>query len=281
MAGGKRLNATRHEGFLAHGRYRWLWVACAVAATAVAAYGKMDNHGRPAGNTTFGYVSGTVGALLIVWLTALGMRKRLFNGRGALKGWVSAHVYLGLALVVIAGLHTGLRFGWNVHTLAFVLMIGVVVSGVWGVIAYATLPRLMSINRAEMTEAQMLERLRRLDARLNDAAQGLTNEDAAIVRLSLNETRLGGRLFARLGFGVRALRQSQGAGRRRQRSQRRPRHRGAATGEAARAHPDAAPYPVTHPARSLAAVSCARDPGSARRPRRPHRQRLLLLVTGR
>ncbi len=203
MAGGKRQNATRHEGFLAHGRYRWLWVACAVAATAVAAYGKMDVQGRPAGNTTFGYVSGTVGALLIIWLTALGMRKRLFSGRGVLKGWVSAHVYLGLALVVIAGLHTGLRFGWNVHTLAFVLMIGVVVSGVWGVIAYATLPRLMSVNRAELTEAQMLERLKRLDARLNDAAQGLTNEDAAIVRLSLNETRLGGRLLARLGFGVR------------------------------------------------------------------------------
>ena len=58
---------------------------------------------------------------LIVWLAMLGIRKRaITRGRWSLKAWTSAHVYLGLALIVIGTLHTGFQFGWNVHTVAYV-----------------------------------------------------------------------------------------------------------------------------------------------------------------
>ncbi len=69
----------------------------------------------------------------------------------SLKAWTSAHVYLGLSLVVIATLHTGFQFGWNVHTLAYALMMLVILSGIYGISTYAFLPKQLSDNRAEMT----------------------------------------------------------------------------------------------------------------------------------
>ena len=119
----------------------------------------------PGGGTAYGYILGTIGALLILWLTALGVRKRAMTpGAWSLKAWTSAHVYLGLALIVIATLHTGFQFGWNVHTLAYALMMLVIVSGFVGIILYATLPRALSDNRGERTETQMVVELRTLDA---------------------------------------------------------------------------------------------------------------------
>src|SRR3546814_8954238 len=97
----------------------------------------------------------------------------------SLKAWTSAHVYLGLSLIVIGTWHTGFQLGWNVHTLAWALMMLVILSGLYGVIAYATLPAILSglygviayatlpaalsNNRDEMTQMQMLEAIRAFD----------------------------------------------------------------------------------------------------------------------
>ena len=43
----------------------------------------------------------------------------------------------GLSLIVIVTLHTGFQFGWNVHTLAYGLMLLVIVSGIFGIVVYA------------------------------------------------------------------------------------------------------------------------------------------------
>lgn len=198
----RALGEQPHESFLVHRKFRWLWTALALAAAASLGYRLYDSAPRPIGGTWYGYLLGVVGAVLIVWLTALGARKRLFTtSRWTLKAWVSAHVYLGLCLGVIVTLHTGFHFGWNVHSLAYFLMLGVIGSGIFGVMAYSTLPRLVSKNRAELTQAQMLDRIRELDARLEAASQELDYEAATPVRLSLEKTHLGGGLPARLGFG--------------------------------------------------------------------------------
>ncbi|WP_219893315.1 hypothetical protein [Aquisediminimonas profunda] len=188
-----------HDGFLRHNNFQWLKVAGSVSLLAILAYLLIDVQPRPNGGSWYGYILGTVGAGLIVWLTLLGLRKRTMTpGAWSLKAWTSAHVYLGLSLIVIGTLHTGFQFGWNVHTLAYVLMMFVIVSGIFGVSAYATLPRAMSANRDEMTEAQMLESLRAIDRQLHEAAQPLELRQAELVRSSLEQDPFGGSLWQRL-----------------------------------------------------------------------------------
>jgi len=163
-----------HESFLRHRDFRWLKVGAGLTGLAVIGYAAIPAAPGPYGGTWFGYVLGTVGAGLIVWLALLGVRKRnMTPGRWSLKAWTSAHVWLGLALIVVATLHTGLRLGWNLATLAWLLMMLVIGSGVYGIAVYATLPAAIGRNRDELTQAEMMEGLRAIDRQLLDAAQPL------------------------------------------------------------------------------------------------------------
>ncbi|HYE45320.1 MAG TPA: hypothetical protein VEA44_06055 [Caulobacter sp.] len=196
---GQRSNAQQHVGFLRHAGYRWAWVGLALSIAAAAGYVLADVQPRPNGGSWYGYLLGTIGAVLIVWLTMLGVRKRaITRGNWSLKAWVSAHVYLGIALVAIATLHSGLQFGWNIHTLAYGLMMLVVLSGLYGVAVYATLPKSLSNNRGETTQKQMVEAIRSLDRQLNDAAQPLNQRQADAVQLSIEKSRVGGGFLRRL-----------------------------------------------------------------------------------
>jgi len=195
----ERRRAADHESFLTHARMRWLWAALALSGIAMAAYLAFDFTPRPNGGTWYGYAMGTVGAALIVWLSLLGIRKRRITaGAWSLKGWTSAHVYLGLALAVVGTLHTGFQFGWNVHTLAYALMMMVIVSGIYGVAVYATLPRALSDNRKQMTSEMMLEALGGIDRQLRSAAQPLDRADADRVLAALDQDPFGFGMIARL-----------------------------------------------------------------------------------
>lgn len=190
---------TLHEGFLRHANFRWLKIATILSLVAIMSYLLIDVTPRHNGGSWYGYTMGTIGVGLILWLTLLGLRKRaMTRGRWSLKAWTSAHVYLGLSLIVIGTLHTGFQLGWNVHTLAYILMMLVVLSGVFGITVYATLPTALSNNRAEMTQVQMLEAIRAIDRQLHDTAQPLPQTQAALVRQSLDDDPFGGSLLARL-----------------------------------------------------------------------------------
>jgi len=179
---------TAHEGFLRHRNFRWLKIATVACAIAILAYLLADVEPRPNGGSWLGYTLGTIGALLIVWLSVLGIRKRAMTpGKWSLKAWTSAHVYLGLSLIVIATLHTGFQLGWNVHTLAYVLMMVVIMSGMFGTWLYATLPSRLSSNREEMTQGQMVDAIKALDRQLNDAAQPMARAQSDLVLEALAE----------------------------------------------------------------------------------------------
>lgn len=190
---------TTHTGFLNHAGNRWAKIAGLLCLLAIAVYVLTDPSPRPNGGTFAGYLLGTIGALMIVWLSMIGLRKRIITTKPySLKAWTSAHVYLGLSLIVVGTLHTGFQLGWNVHTLAYVLMMFVIISGIYGIIVYARLPEQLSANRGEATQPQMLEAIRALDRQLDTAAQPLGKEEADIVRLSLEECDIGGNLWQRL-----------------------------------------------------------------------------------
>jgi hypothetical protein len=195
----RRDRTTQHRSFLAHANHRWLKVAGVLSLICVLAYALVDQQPRPNGGTWLGYTLGTMGALLIVWLSFIGIRKRAMTpGRWSLKGWTSAHVYLGLALIVVATLHCGFQFGWNVHTLAYALMMLVILSGIYGVIAYAMLPRALSEGRGGLTEREMIENVRVIDAQLHDAAQPLAQGDAEKLLAVMAEDPLRASVWQRL-----------------------------------------------------------------------------------
>lgn len=188
-----------HVSFLKHKGFRWLWIALLLSGAAIAGYLMIDQQPRPNGGTWYGYTLGTIGFGVILWLSLLGVRKRRINpGAWSLKAWTSAHVYLGLALIVIGTLHTGFQIGWNVHTLAYVLMLLVIATGIYGVIVYATLPQSLSANRKEMTRAQMLDALTALDRQLESAAQPLARAESDLVIAALGQDVFYGGALARL-----------------------------------------------------------------------------------
>lgn len=192
-----------HESFLRHAHFRWLIIAALLSLLVAAGFGATlvmrDYQLRHTGNSWFGYISGILGAGLIVWLAMLGVRKRYMTDNvWSLKAWVSAHVYLGLSLIVIGTLHSGFQFGWNVHTLAWALMMLVILSGIFGITVYAKLPQKLSDSRGETTQKQMLEKIHTLDGRLLEVARPLDQTQAALVTRAVQRTRIGGSFWRRL-----------------------------------------------------------------------------------
>jgi hypothetical protein len=195
----ERRRDSDHVSFLKHRGFRWLWIALALCAATIAGYLLIDQEPRPNGGSWYGYTLGTIGLLLILWLSLLGVRKRRINpGAWSLKAWTSAHVYLGLSLIVVGTLHTGFQIGWNVHTLAYVLMLLVIITGIYGVVVYATLPASLSANRKEMTRAQMLDALTAIDRQLESAAQPLGRAEADLVIAALEQDTFAGEPLSRL-----------------------------------------------------------------------------------
>lgn len=164
---------------------RWAkWTTLLIAASLMAYI--VDTPAiKPNGGTWLGYTLGTIGAVLIVWLILFGVRKRAYGSNlGPVRGWLSAHVYLGLSLVVIATLHTGFEFGWNIHTLAYTLMMIVIVSGIWGVIVYFRNPTLMGRALQGMTLDDMAKNMRDLDKQCRNLLPQASENTARLVEAS-------------------------------------------------------------------------------------------------
>ena len=169
------------ETFLTHRSGRWAKWAVALLVASAIGYWVEDLRVPPNGGSIFGYTSGTIAAILMLILTYLGRRKRHYGSMlGTVKGWTSAHIYLGVALIGLTLLHSGFQVGWNWHTLAFVLMLIVCFSGIYGVWAYQHYPALIDRNNLSQTRGALIDQLLTLD---QDIAASLTRHEPHIARL--------------------------------------------------------------------------------------------------
>jgi hypothetical protein len=188
-----------YESFLKYRNFLYLYVALALVTLSLLTYALHDPLHEPNGGTWLGYTLGGLSAALVLWLTALGIRKRAYNSTlGTVRGWVSAHVYLGLALVVLATLHSGFQFGWNIHTLAWALMLVVVLSGIYGIWAYNRYPVRITRNRANLNRDLILTEISEIDQKADRAAEALGSPVDRMVISAHRRFTVGGGLLTLL-----------------------------------------------------------------------------------
>ncbi len=175
----------QHQSILEfkHGRYFKVALLLCVAAIGVYCWHEPPAaYLKPYGGTWLGYTLGTIGAVLILWLMLLGVRKRSYQSSlGSVQGWTSAHVYLGTSLVIVASLHCAFEFGWNIHTLAYVLMMLVIASGFFGMYSYLRYPEYMTANLAGETLETMLLKVADLESKCKRIALELPDEVNTLV----------------------------------------------------------------------------------------------------
>jgi hypothetical protein len=174
----------QHQSILEFKHGRYFKVALLLCAAAIGVYWWHEPPAvylKPYGGTWLGYTLGTIGAVLILWLMLLGVRKRRYHSSlGSVQGWTSAHAYLGTSLIIVATLHCAFEFGWNIHTLAYVLMMLVIASGFFGIYAYLRYPEYMTANLAGETLETMLLKVADLERKCKRIALELPDEVNAL-----------------------------------------------------------------------------------------------------
>jgi hypothetical protein len=173
--------------------------ATALCVLSIALYVSQPSTLPPNGGSWQGYVLGGLSAALVLWLALLGLRKRSYRSRlGSVQGWVAAHVMLGLALLLVATLHSAFQLGWNVHSLAYVLMLLVIFSGIYGVFAYLRLPRRLAGLHAGKRREDWLTALNQVDEDMRQQAQQADALTLSVVESAIDRTTLGGGVWAQV-----------------------------------------------------------------------------------
>jgi len=185
--------------FLAYKRFRYLKLSGLGVAAATALYALDVPIGGRSGSTRAGYALGIGSALLILWLLWFGVRKRSYRFTGApLLGWLSGHVYLGATLLILVPLHCAFRFGWNLHTAAYVLMAVAVISGMAGVVLYSLIPLPMTSNHPGQTLEGLMQQIADIDAEFRKLARELPDPYVRALAESIEKTRIGGSVVQQL-----------------------------------------------------------------------------------
>jgi hypothetical protein len=151
------------------------------------------------GGTWQGYTLGIFSTVLILLLTYLGIRKRSYKSSvGTLEGWTSAHVYLGSLLLITASFHAAFQVGWNIHTLAYFLMVMVIVSGFYGIYSYIHYPLVLSVSNTNKTSKQRISELLDIDDEIKILSVNCSEEIRNSVISALENTKLAKTLLQRL-----------------------------------------------------------------------------------
>ena len=175
----------KQESFVNFKNFFWLWFSLLlVVATGFAYY--LDNPiGGRNGGTVLGYTLGVISTVGILYLMWYGIRKRAYYSRfTTLKAVLSSHIWIGIALIFIVAFHCGFSFNYNVHTLAYVLMLATIASGIWGAILFRTLPAELRSQRGGATTAQLAATLFSLSASIKDFITSSQSRSDAFLKMA-------------------------------------------------------------------------------------------------
>ncbi len=188
-----------YQNLLKYKNYRYLNLSIIIIITSLVIYLTQGTEQPANGGTWQGYTLGIFAAFLILLLTYLGIRKRSYSSRmGTVEGWTSAHVFLGTSLLLIASLHAAFQVGWNVHTLAYVLMIAVILSGFYGLFAYLHYPQVMSKNNSGGSQNKWLQELAQLDEEIKNLSSSCRADIRLLILSAIQNTKISGSLFSQL-----------------------------------------------------------------------------------
>ena len=148
------------ETFISYKQFRWLWINAAALALCTAAYIYDRPLGGRNGGTIVGYTFGGMATAGILYLMWFGIRKRAHYAKyTTLRGCLAIHVWLGIMLAFLVPLHSAFQFGWNVHTLAYALMIATILSGIGGAMIYIRFPPRVQSHRGGGTVKGLLDQV--------------------------------------------------------------------------------------------------------------------------
>lgn len=171
------------ETFVTQRRLLFAWGSLAALGVFIAIYVL----GRPAsghhGATWLGYTYGCLAFAGMVFLMWYGAQKRYRHAKGEsrLRTWLGAHVWIGLVLAVLVPLHSGFRFGANVHGAAYLLLLLTTASGAAGAWTYLVLPSRMRARREGVTSESAVEQIDVLSGEMVSMCKG---RSAAFLRFA-------------------------------------------------------------------------------------------------
>lgn len=140
----------------------WMLGTLAAAIGAAAWYGMYVRAGRPwpGGGSVPGLVLGIVAGLIILFEFALWPRKtslfRTSRWLGKTQTWMKAHIWLGLLVLPLVVLHSGMSFGGTYTSVLMWLLLLVIGSGVFGLALQNILPRLLMQHAPDETVASQI-----------------------------------------------------------------------------------------------------------------------------
>ena len=171
--------------------YLYFKIAVVVILIAFGAYLIFEPAVGHYGGSFLGYGLGIISALMVLWMAWYGVRKRRYRSSGSTQGWLSAHIYLGTAMTALVTLHSGFHFGINIHTLAYALLLVVVISGFFGNYTYMIYPRQMSENMGEDSLDSLLLRIAEADKLARQIALVMPDAINDTVNRACRETSIG------------------------------------------------------------------------------------------
>ena len=152
---------------------RWIAASALIGAAALATYLTLDalSPRELTGGSTVGLWYGVIGSALMVYAGLLSALRRVPSWWwiGARKVWLRGHIWLGLLSAVFLLCHSHFRWGGPLERLLWWTVIGVLATGVFGVIMQQLLPRLMTTRIAAEAPYEQIPHLCRLMRKRTDA----------------------------------------------------------------------------------------------------------------